>query len=179
MAHWSGKIKSVSVANRTVTLDQNPNIPDGTPETFDFSNPASDPYATKLTNLWYSWAKYYQDQFRDLRRAITANVSSDTDNDNRDYRILTFGQSHPELAVGMQVTGGGITALTTIVKIATVNNVQTIYLSVPCRGWRAPRRRPSRPGALTDRIRRRDDQHPLQFPTRRSGVRQGVRGDRL
>jgi hypothetical protein len=135
-----GKIKSVDVASRTVTLDGRPNIPDGTPETFDFYNPATDPYATKLTNLWYSWAKYYADQFAGFTpQQITANVSSDTDNNNNDYRVLTFGQAaHPELAVGMQVIGGGITALTTIMKMTTINGVQTVYLSAPVPGVTAP-----------------------------------------
>ena len=135
-----GKIQKVNVASRTVTLTQSPNIPDGTPETFVFSNPASDPYATKLTNLWYSWATYYQNQFRNFTpESITANVSSDTDNGNNDYRIITFGlATHPELAVGMQVTGGGITGPTTIVKIVTVNKLQTIYLSAPVPGVTGP-----------------------------------------
>ena len=136
---FAGKIKTVHPMLRTVVLDASPNIPDGTPETFDFSNPASDPYAAKLTNLWYSWATYYQNQFRGVTpEQITANVSSDTDNGKNDYRILTFGQAHPELAVGMQVTGGGITGLTTIVKIATVQGVQTIYLSAPVPGVTGP-----------------------------------------
>jgi hypothetical protein len=134
-----GKIKSIDVASRTVTLDRSPNIPDGTPETFDFSNPAADPYAMKLTNLWYSWAKYHEDQFAGFRpEQIAANVSSDTDNNKYDYRILTFATVHPELAVGMQVTGGGITGLTTILKIATAGNQQTIYLSAPVPGVTAP-----------------------------------------
>jgi len=136
-----GKIKSVDVAKRTVTLDQSPKIPDRTLETFDFFNPATDPYATKLTNLWYSWATYYENQYRNFTpEQITANVSTDTDNKGNDYRILTFGQTtHSELAVGMQVTGGGITGLTTtILKIATVNGVQTIYLSAPVPGVTSP-----------------------------------------
>jgi hypothetical protein len=135
-----GKIKSVDVVSRTVTLDKSANIPDGTPETFDFFSPATDPYATKLTNLWYSWAKYYEDQFGGFTpEQIAAGVSSDTDSGNNDYRILTFDQAtHPELAVGMQVTGGGITALTTIMKMTTVDGVQTVYLSAPVPGVTAP-----------------------------------------
>ena len=31
----------------------------------------------------------------------------------------------------MTVTGQGITGLTTILKIATVNNIETLYLSAP------------------------------------------------
>jgi hypothetical protein len=135
-----GQIQKVDVASRTVTLTESPNIPDGTPETFVFSNPATDPYATKMTNLWYSWAKYYEDQFQSFTpETIPANVSSDTDNGNSDYRILAFQAPHPELAVGMQVTGGGINALTTIVRIATLDSgVQEYYLSAPVPGVTAP-----------------------------------------
>ena len=58
--------------------------------------PSPDPYASKLTNLWYSWAQYYQDlpQFKDFApKPLTATVSSDTDNGKSDYRILTFSSS--------------------------------------------------------------------------------------
>jgi hypothetical protein len=135
-----GQIQRVDVASRTVYLTESPNIADGTPETFVFSNPAMDPYATKLTNLWYSWAKYYEDQFTSFTpETIPADVSSDTDNGNSDYRILTFQAAQPELAVGMQVTRGDITALTTIVKIATLDSgVQEYYLSAPVPGVTAP-----------------------------------------
>ena len=134
-----GQIQSVDVANRLVTLTASPNIPDGTPETFVFSNPASDPYAKAITRLWYSWAAYYQSQFSNFTpQQITANISTDTDNSNSDYRVLTFAQPQPQLAVGMQVTGGGITGLTTIIKIANVNGVQTVYLSAPVPGVSAP-----------------------------------------
>ncbi len=134
-----GVIQSVDVATRTVTLSESPNIPDGTPETFVFFNPASDPYATQLTNLWYSWASYYQSLFQGVApQTLTTNVSSDTDNKANDYRVLTFATPEPQLAVGMQVTGGGINALTTILKIADVNGVMTYYLSAPVPGVSAP-----------------------------------------
>ncbi|WP_165251234.1 hypothetical protein [Paludisphaera soli] len=135
----AGRVQSVSTATNTVFLAGAPNIPDGTPETFVFSNPASDPYASKLTNLWYSWAAYYQGLFNGVApQTLAANIASDTDNSGDDYRVLTFTQNQPSLALGMQVTGAGITALTTIVKIETVNNVQTIYLSAPIPGVSAP-----------------------------------------
>jgi hypothetical protein len=128
-----GKIDSIDIPNKTVFVVPNPNIPDNTPESFVFLNPATDLYATKLRDLWYSWADYYQKQFPTFTdRHFPAVVSTDTDNNKNDYRILSFGQvTHPELAVGMQVTGGGITRLTTILKITTVQGVQQVYLSAP------------------------------------------------
>jgi hypothetical protein len=128
-----GKIRMIDVANKTVTVAPNPNIPDGTPESFVFFNPATDPYATKLRNLWYSWAAYYQKLYQGFGPVqYPSVVLSDTDNNKNDYRILSFGQVvHPELAVGMQVTGGGITRLTTIVKITMEKGVQKVYLSAP------------------------------------------------
>jgi len=134
-----GRVQRVNPATNTVFVDQNPNIPDGTPETFVFSNPASDPYATKLTNLWYSWAAYYQGLFRGVDPVqVQAHVKSDTDNAGDDYRVLTFDQPRSDLAVGMQVTGGGISALTTIVKLTIVEGVQTAYLSAPIPGVTSP-----------------------------------------
>jgi hypothetical protein len=129
-----GTIKSVDVGSRTVFLNGTPNIRNGTPESYVFFNPASDPYATKLRDLWYSWATYYENLYANFQpETIQATVSSDTDNDNNDYRILTFGPGtpHPELAPGMQVTGGGITSLTTVLKVQDVNGTETVYLSRP------------------------------------------------
>ncbi|MDR3639465.1 MAG: hypothetical protein P4L84_37035 [Isosphaeraceae bacterium] len=128
-----GKIESVDIGQKTVFLDGTPNVADGTLESFVFSNPAADPYATKLRDLWYSWAAYYENLYKNFQpEQIQAQVSTDTDNGNNDFRILSFGQTtHPELAVGMQVTGGGITRPTTILKITTVDGVQKVYLSAP------------------------------------------------
>lgn len=136
-----GTIKSIDAPTHTVYLDGAPSIPDKTNASFDFFSPVSDPYATKITNLWYSWTSYYQnlDVFKKFKpETLTANVSSDSDNGNNDYRILTFSAPHPELAVGMQVTGGGISFLTTILKIVTVNGVQQYFLSRPVPGVTSP-----------------------------------------
>jgi hypothetical protein len=134
-----GKVKSVDIKTRTVYLTQNPNLGNDTGQSYVFANPPSDPFTTKITNLWYSWAKYYQDQFKTFQpEQLTANVSSDRDNNGSDYRILTFTSGHPELAVGMQVSGGGVSALTTIMKIVTTNGVTQYFLSRPVPGVNAP-----------------------------------------
>ena len=114
-----------------VTLDQTIEIlPSG--YSFVIVAPPTDPYATKMTNLWYSWANYYVNQLSSFAGLtnISATVSADTDSTS-DTRILTLSTAEPQLAVGMTITGSGISALTTILKIATVNNLQTLYLSAP------------------------------------------------
>lgn len=136
-----GRVDRVNTATNTVFLDRDSTAPDDSLQTFTFLNPASDPYATRLTDLWYSWAAYYQKQFKGFTpRTYTANISSDTDNGGKDYRVLTFAENHNELALGMQVTGGGITGLTTILAIKNVNGVQKVYLSAPVPGVTAPGR---------------------------------------
>ncbi len=121
----------VNLKNATMKVDDNSNQS----LTF-FSNP-SDPFAVKLTNVWYSWAKFYQSlprfkQFKD--KTVTANVASDTDNGKSDYRILTFSSPQPDLAVGMQVIpprGNTLPPLITIMRIAKVDGVTKYYLSMP------------------------------------------------
>jgi hypothetical protein len=60
-------------------------------------------------------------------RPITATVSSDTDNNN-DFRVLTFQSPQPDLAVGMQVSGGNIQFLTTIIKIVKISEITYYYM---------------------------------------------------
>jgi hypothetical protein len=123
---------TVDAANMTVKLKtkaQNGYTPGN--YSFIISPPVTDPYATKLTNLWYSWATYYQNlpRFKNLApQDIQATVSADTDS-AVDTRILTFAAPQTALSVGMQVTGAGITNLTTILKISS--DLKTVYLSTP------------------------------------------------
>jgi hypothetical protein len=126
-------INSINVAAQTITVNLNQsiaNLPSG--YSYVIVAPPSDPYTTKVTNLWYSWANFYVNQFSKLPPPgdIPATVSADTDS-TTDTRILTLSTPESQLAVGMVVTGQGISSLTTIMKIATVNNQQTLYLSAP------------------------------------------------
>ena len=130
-----GTIDHVDVQNKTVYLKGTFNIPDGTSESFVFARPVTDPYATKLRDLWYSWANYYQAQFATFKpTTLTATVSTDTDNGNKDYRVLTFASPQPDLAVGMAVSNSNIQFLTTILKIATISGKTYYYLSRPVPG---------------------------------------------
>jgi hypothetical protein len=127
----------------TVTLAQTiKNLPSG--YSYDIVAPPTDPYASKLTDLWYSWAKYYEDlpQFKNFTtQTLSAKVTTDTDNNKNDYRILTFSSPQPQLAVGMQVTNPARTLqpLITIIKIVTqVNGPTLYYLSRPVPGVTGP-----------------------------------------
>ena len=130
--------KSINLANSTVNVKLAQTIPDinGAPGGYSYLivAPPTDPYTTKLTNLWYSWANYYVSQFsgKTAPGTISATLSADTDS-TTDTRILTPSSTPAApFEVGMTVTGNGITALTTILKI--VGN--QLYLSAP---WRLQR----------------------------------------
>lgn len=101
------------------------------PVTVLFIRPVSDPEASAVTNLWYSWAQYYINQFQNfvppppLAGSIAANSS-----------ILTLNSPVPStLAVGMTVSGSSGSGINpapgTTVTILGFNpkNNQQIYLS--------------------------------------------------
>jgi len=117
----------------TVKLSQTiPNLPSG--YSLDFRAPVNDPFATKLRDLWYSWANYYVNlpQFQSFTpQGIKATVSADKDSlaNAKDTRILSFSVAQPELALGMTVSGQGIQGLITIEKIS--DDKKTIWLSAP------------------------------------------------
>ena len=135
-----GTIDTVNPANKkfTFTGKAPSNIPinkDGV--VFTFAEPVSDPYATKITKLWYTWANYYatQPEFKNFQKQITATVQNDTDNGGVDPHVLTMTQAEQsQLALGMRVTGTGINSLVTILKIGTYNNLPAVYLSKPLVG---------------------------------------------
>jgi hypothetical protein len=173
-----GTIDSVDVPSKTVKLTLSSTLTDGTSYSFNFFNSPTDPYATKITNLWYSWAKYYQDlpQFKNYKtQTLSANVSTDTDNNKNDYRILTFTNPPPvPLAVGMQVRPTtGIPPLITIIKIVTpVSGPTQYYLSRPVPGVTGPTTmqlqflapQPIAYAAQTNNIRINFDKQPAEKP---------------
>lgn len=123
-------VKSIDVADRTVKVTLNQTIQnDPSGYSYLVVAPPRDPYATKMTDLWYSWANYYVNQFstKTAPGAITATVTADADSSS-DTRILTpTSTPAAPFEVGMEVTGDGISSLTTILKI--VGNA--LYLSAP------------------------------------------------
>jgi hypothetical protein len=138
-------VASIDTTNKTmtVTLAQAINF-NKSGYSYTIVSPPTDPYAAKMTNLWYSWAQYYEDlpQFKNFTtQTLSAKVTTDTDNNKNDYRILTFSSPQPQLAVGMQVTNPAKTLqpLITIIKIVTqVNGPTLYYLSRPVPGVTGP-----------------------------------------
>ncbi len=127
--------KSIDLDTDTVKVTLTQTIPDHDQSPGGYSylivSPPRDPYSTKLTNLWYSWANYYVGQYQGKTApgSITATVSADTDSPT-DTRILTpTSTPAAPFAVGMVVTPNGVQnpPLITILKI--VNN--QLYLSAP------------------------------------------------
>jgi hypothetical protein len=126
-------VKTINVAAQTITVTLNQSIKnESSGYSYLIVAPPADPYTTKLTNLWYSWANYYVEHFSTLPAPgdISATVSADTDS-STDTRILTLGTADSQLAVGMTVTGQGISGLITILRITTNKGIQTLYLSAP------------------------------------------------
>lgn len=127
-----GVIQAIDTATRIVTVKLSQTIenrPAG--YSLDFRAPVADPYATKLRDLWYSWANYYVNlaKFKTFGPVdISARVSADTDSP-ADTRVLTFATAQTQLALGMKVTGQGIAGLITIEKIS--EDRKTVYLSAP------------------------------------------------
>lgn len=98
------KVLSVNAADGTVTLNK-PLVASSANCSFTFSRPASDYAVEAMIRLWYSWASYYRQHWRELNPAapnapvsITASISLHT-------ATLTFNEPHPELVEGMAVTG--------------------------------------------------------------------------
>jgi hypothetical protein len=124
-----GKVVSFSDSdtNPTVTVVLSSNLPVG-PVSYVFSRPATDYAATDITNLWYSWAQYYVNQFQGFvpPSGITGTIAAKTN-------ILTLDSPVPStLAVGMTVSGSGIVPApgTTVTILGfNPNNNKQIYLS--------------------------------------------------
>jgi hypothetical protein len=127
-----GTIQNINPATLIVSVKLSQtinNLPSG--YALDFRAAVTDPYSTKLRDLWYSWANYYVNLPRFAILApqnISATVSADSDS-TADTRILTFGQAQPQLALGMKVTFPGSTGVFTILKMSA--DAKTIYLSAP------------------------------------------------
>ena len=108
-----------------VTLNSaiTPSGPSG--KVYQFTRTATDYATTAITNLWYSWAKFYVDQFTNAPPAPTEGTLVKSGGNVTNQITLTSLPS-TQLAVGMSVTANqGILPGTTILKIEG----DTIYLS--------------------------------------------------
>ena len=121
------------ISGGTITVNLAKPLPTGQPLSFDFKRKATDYAAKDMTNLWYSWAHYYVEQFSDFGAPETIEGSQVYGKIGEKSGLLTNAitlSSTPTkaLAVGMGVTSnekGIVPAGTTILKI--VGN--TVYLS--------------------------------------------------
>jgi len=146
-ANPNGTVESVDPdhppGQKTITLKQpaTGGLTPGKPYSFIYFTPITDPVATGMRAIWYSWANYYAGLYSNFAdEYLTATVKADTDSKPgvSDTRILNFDQAPlPALAVGMQLTkanGEGIPSgtLITILKISA--DQKTVYLSQPAPG---------------------------------------------
>ncbi|MFO1019526.1 MAG: hypothetical protein U0903_02320 [Planctomycetales bacterium] len=105
-------ITQVNVAAGTVTLSKAATKTTNT-NVYVFKAPATDYVATKLTNLWYSWADYYANNHKSAPvNGVTASIALGA-------RTLKFATPAPATLIpGMVVTGPGIPAGTIIMGIS-------------------------------------------------------------
>lgn len=116
----------------TVALNNGAELPTNQPLSYVFARPSDDYAIAAITNLWYSWAQYYVQQyqnFADLPLAATLNMRAIPGSASPTLQVtneltLSANPAVP-LAVGMTVTGSGVPAGTTILKIVG----KQIYLS--------------------------------------------------
>lgn len=123
-------IDRVDEARGEVILSK-PALKTATLNVYTFKRPVSDYVVSKLTDLWYGWAKYYLDltngtPTQDLQGDVTAGL-----------RVLTLEKVPSGLVPGMTVTGAGLPDGTTIMsikgkqvslsKVATANKSDKTY----------------------------------------------------
>jgi hypothetical protein len=113
----------------TVKIADGKQWPSGS-ASYVFQRPVADYAATAITNLWYSWANYYVDQFQSFPSdGVTANGNFVKEGAAFTNEITLTSTPSTPLAVGMKVTSvdapASINPGTTILKI----DGNKIYLS--------------------------------------------------
>ncbi|WP_169977352.1 hypothetical protein [Tautonia rosea] len=116
----------------TVALDEGKSLPTGQPISYVFPRPPADYAITAITNLWYSWAQYYVQQYQDFAglslQATPVFLPIPGSGNTTTYvtnRLELATAPTVPLAVGMTVTGPGVSVGTTILSI----DGTTIHLS--------------------------------------------------
>jgi len=129
--HGAQATASIGGGTAKVTIADGKTLPTGS-VTWVFSRKATDYAATAITNLWYSWAKYYAGQFTGAPPTPTSgnlvfkDINTGGPGNTLTNQIKLASIPSTPLAVGMTVTApAGIPAGTTILKIVG----DTIYLS--------------------------------------------------
>lgn len=100
--------KVISVGERdqnanTITVTLSNTVAASTGNTFTFTGPITDYVATTLMNLWYSWAKFYVDEYQNV-----APLPNQTGTTTADGRTITLTNALPTTVVpGSKVTSSG------------------------------------------------------------------------
>jgi hypothetical protein len=120
---------TITGGSAIVQLANGRTLPTGVGMSYVFQRTGSDYASTDITNLWYSWAQYYVNQYN--------NFAPESAQGSLVYKPIGTGPNlltneialdalpPVPLAVGMTVTATGIPAGTTILKI----DGKTVYLS--------------------------------------------------
>jgi hypothetical protein len=113
----------------TVSTNLPPNDPSGA--VYAFTRTASDYAVTDITNLWYSWAQYYVDQYQDFQPETVQGTLVFKNGQYATNEIVLASNPSTSLAVGMTVTApSGVPAGTTILSITeNAQGTDDIYLS--------------------------------------------------
>jgi len=100
-------VKSVNKADRSVELSK-PLLASSVSTSYDFVRPTRDYAAERMIQLFYSWAQYYRNNWKQPNpEAPTAQVSIKGSMDQRSA-FINFNEPHPELVPGMAVRGPGL-----------------------------------------------------------------------
>ncbi|WP_406694269.1 hypothetical protein V5E97_24640 [Singulisphaera sp. Ch08] len=114
----------------TVTVDQSDVNPGGTPGgVYNFVRPVEDYVMTKLSNLWFSWADHYYNQYKDVTPESSYSGKIDASSNEL---VFTSPVAASHLVVGMPVSGPGMPAdyLATIIGLVYADAAETQVTSI-------------------------------------------------
>lgn len=100
-------VVSVDPGSRTVTL--NKKLVGSTEGiAFTFTRPTNDYASNAMIKLWYSWAQYYQNHWKDKNPGAPTTAKKIKGSMEQWSATMNFDEKHPELVAGMAVTGPGL-----------------------------------------------------------------------
>jgi len=100
-----------------VTLDKSITPTGDAGKIFAFIRPATDYAITAITNLWFSWAQYYVEQYKNFAPESIQATLHLNDKDKLTNEIILDSAPQVPLAPGMKVAATGIPAGTTILRV--------------------------------------------------------------
>jgi len=75
---------------------------------YTFSRPVDDYATDTMVRIWYSWAEYYRQHWKDKNTLAPTTPTPIKGSIKAGTATMTFSGSHPELVEGMMVTGPGL-----------------------------------------------------------------------